>query len=116
MTLPSKSPETERLVEEMRARQRNTVWPDTMVNSSAVDAFLWKGSANPKLVQRFGAWIFGLTFVLLGVMMMSVFARPASDSGNWPGIFIGLAFAALGCKVFRNGFRRRSARTPTQSH
>ena len=52
------------VIEEIKAKQRNTAWPDTIVNSRGVDEFLWKGSSDAPLVQRIGAWIFGLTFVL----------------------------------------------------
>jgi hypothetical protein len=115
MTLPSKSPETERLVEEIRARQRNTVWPDTRVNGSAVDAFLWKGSPNPTLVQRIGAWILGLFFALIGILLIGAIEERAPDAGNWLGVVAGLAFIALGGKVFRNGLRHRTVTPPKKS-
>ncbi len=42
------------LLEEVSRRQRNTLWPDAMVNSSSVDALLWKGSPKATKVQRVG--------------------------------------------------------------
>jgi hypothetical protein len=58
-----------KFIESIKAKQRNTVWPDTLINSRGVDEFLWKGSPDPSLVQRLAAFIFGLTFVLLGVVL-----------------------------------------------
>ena len=62
-----KSVQHERLIEEIKAKQRNTVWPDTLMNGRSVDEFLWKGSPDAPLVQRMGAWIFGLAFMLIAV-------------------------------------------------
>jgi hypothetical protein len=59
-------------MEEIEAKQRNTVWPDTLRNSRSVDEFLWKGSSDAPLVQRAGAWIFGLTFILLSLALLDV--------------------------------------------
>ena len=33
----------EQLIEDARTKQRNTFWPDAMVNSGSVDALLWRG-------------------------------------------------------------------------
>jgi len=54
------SSDTEKLIEEARAKQSNTVWPDTLLNGRSVDEFLLKGSPDAPIVQRIGAWIFGL--------------------------------------------------------
>ena len=44
---------------------------DSLVNSkAAVDIFLWKGSPNPRIVQRIGAWLFGLFFCTVGAVMI----------------------------------------------
>jgi hypothetical protein len=40
------------LIEDVRASQRNTLWPDAMVNGSSVDGLLWKGSPKATMVQR----------------------------------------------------------------
>jgi hypothetical protein len=65
------SSNTEKLIEDVSAKQRNTVWPDAMINSKGVDEFLWRGSPDAPLVQRIGAWIFGITFMFLGAMFVS---------------------------------------------
>jgi hypothetical protein len=95
-----------RFIETIKAKQRNTVWPDPLINSRGVDAFLWKGSPDAPLVQRIGAWIFGLTFVLLGV----VFVVIARNERSWIGIVVSIAPFLIGGRVFLNGFRKRKAK------
>jgi hypothetical protein len=57
----------EDFITDLKAKQRNVVWPDPQVNASRVDKFLWKGSPNPTRIQRIGAWIAGITFMGLGL-------------------------------------------------
>jgi hypothetical protein len=97
--------EQERLVEEIEAKQRNTVWPDTIKNSSSVDAFLWKGSPDATLVQRIGAWIFGLAFMIAGLAILGITHKELT----WPDVLVSLIAFLIGGKVFLNGFRRHRA-------
>jgi hypothetical protein len=92
----------DRLIEEIKAKQSNTVWPDTLRNSRGVDEFLWKGAPNAPLVQRIGAWIFGLTFILLAV----VFADIAYEKHAWPIGALAVILLMVGGKVCLNGIRR----------
>ena len=59
-------------LDEVRAKQRNTVWPDPLRNSRAVDEFLWRGSSKAPLVQRGGTLIFGLAYLLSGAGLAGV--------------------------------------------
>ena len=79
------------LIEDVKARQRNTTWPDAMVNSSTVDGLLWKGSPNATKVQRIGIAIWGLTFAFLGV----IFEMIASQKDELVPAFLGLPLLAL---------------------
>jgi hypothetical protein len=101
------------IIEDLKARQRNTLWPDTMINSSSVDGFLWKGSENPPLVQRMGAWIFGITFMLLGMGMIEIDREIEDYRKSILAVIVGVVFFLAGMKVFRNGFRRRKAKNPS---
>jgi hypothetical protein len=98
----------QRFIEDLKARQSNTLWPDTLKNSKGVDEFLWKGSPDAPLVQRIGAWIFGLTFILLSLAFVDIAYEKHSP-------FV-LAFSAIsfliGGKVFLNGFRKRHGKVP----
>jgi hypothetical protein len=93
-----------RLLEEVKSRQRNTVWPDTMVNGVRVDALLWKGSPKATKVQRIGMAIWGLTFSALGIFFTFVQA-PELHSPLLA--VMGLFVLALGARVTFNAFRRK---------
>ncbi len=95
------------LIDEIKAKQSNTVWPDTMTNSRGVDEFLWKGSPDAPLVQRIGAWIFGVTFVLLGIGFVEADREIAPDRKSLAFVILGVVYFLIGVKVFLNGFRRR---------
>ena len=94
------------LVEQVKAKQRNIVWPDTMINGRGVDEFLWKGSPDAPLVQRMAAWVFGFFFVLGSfVWLDAAFQRHSVIVG-----LLSIAWFLVGGKVFLNGFRRRKAK------
>ena len=74
-----------------------------MKNSSSVDEFLWKGSPDAPLVQRIGAWIFGLTFILLGLGWFDV-----AYERHWRAFgVLSIVWFFIGGKVFLNGLRRQ---------
>ncbi len=66
-------------IDEIRAKQKNTVFPDTVRNSSGVDAYFLRGDSKAPLVQRVGAWIFGALFLLAGI----VFANFTLADHSW---------------------------------
>jgi hypothetical protein len=90
-------------MEDIHGRQRNIVWPDTLRNGRAVDMFLWRGSPDATPVQRIGAWLFGLTFLGLGVSLF-ILARHA---GSRLICAAGLAGIFLGLRLCRNGSVKR---------
>jgi hypothetical protein len=93
----------QRIIEDVKTRQNNTLWPDTVKNSSSVDEFLWKGSPNAPLVQRIGAWIFGIFFILAGLAMLYVVYEKHDKLFALPAI----GFLLLGVKVCSNGLKKR---------
>ena len=97
----------ERFIEEFKAKQRNTVWPGPLVNGRGVDEFLWNGSPDAPLVQRIGAWIFGLTFISIGIGFVDVGYREQS----WGDIVFSAIWFLLGGKVLLNGFKRHKNKT-----
>lgn len=104
----------QQLIEEVSRKQRNIVWPDTMVNGRSVDEYLWKGSPDAPLVQRVGAWLFGLTFMLLATALIEA-TRESPERGSPASailvVFIAVLFFLVGLKVFINGFRLRKRNT-----
>ncbi len=75
-----------------------------MINSSKVDALLWKGSPKATKVQRVGIVISGLAFLSIGVFFLFVLASeqpsprlPYSDCLVWQ----------LGTRITLNAFNRQ---------
>jgi hypothetical protein len=91
-------------IEDIRQKQQNTLWPDTLRNSRSVDSFLWNGDPNPSRVQRIAAWLLGLASVGFGVLLLDL----ARTGGGWLCRIMASAALLLGLKMFRNGFRRKS--------
>jgi hypothetical protein len=98
----------QRLAQELAQKQRNTAWPDTLVNSRGVDEFLWRGSPDAPLVQRIAAWLFGIVFVLVGAAWLV-----AAYQKHWWGIcLLSIVWFYVGGRVFLNGFKRHRTRKP----
>ena len=94
----------QRFDEDVRQKQRNIVFPDTVRNDRLVNVFLWNGSPKPTAVQRIAAWLFGLQFIGLGVVGLS-FAFSAH--GEVVVFLVALAAILLGMKIFSNGFPKK---------
>ena len=99
----------DKFIEESTARQSNILFPDTVRNARSVDAFFWKGSPNPPLVQKIAAWLFGLSFIGAGLALFTLTIR-AWDEGSWLGTvatgIMSLSSVLGGARIFRNGFPR----------
>lgn len=100
------------LIGDFKARQRNVLWPDAMVNSSDVNALLWKGARNATKIQRTGIAIFGLAFACIGA---------ASESGAYERhkLFLalfGLPWLALAARLILNAFRRNPKPGNAEKH
>jgi len=83
------------LCDDVELRQRNTVWPDTMRNGMIVDGYLWKGNPKAPLVQRIGAGVFGIAFLMFAVMLGYMAAR----ASLWPLYLLAAACAYLGSRL-----------------
>ncbi|MGD0443948.1 MAG: hypothetical protein ABSA39_08425 [Edaphobacter sp.] len=94
----------ENLADDVRLRQRNTTWPDVMVNASSTDKLMWKGSPRITKVQRIGVALFGFLFVL-GGLGIAISIR-IDQGGWWLGIPIAAAFVLVGCKLLWNSVRK----------
>lgn len=95
----------DKLRQDLEAKQRNILWPDTLANTRGVDEFLWKGSPNPTGVQRVGMAIFGLFYLGVGVGLFS--QMNSTYTRILLGVPVGVLFAAFGAKTVHNAFRRR---------
>ena len=80
----------EGFIDQIKDKQRNTVWPGPLVNSRNADQFLWKGSSNPTVVQRIAALLLGFSFMSAGFGCITLAARGymvprvADTRGVWP--------------------------------
>jgi hypothetical protein len=97
---------------EMRARQRNIIWPDTLRNSRSVDVFLWKGSPAPTLVQRIGAWVIGLFYIGIGLL---VFGLARKTGTRWAAIIV-VALLYAGVRICIKGCRGHQRQTEIRGH
>jgi hypothetical protein len=88
---------------EIGAKQRNLLWPDTLVNQRGVTELLWRGAPNPTRVQRIAAWLFGLFWVGVG---LEFFYLNLSERSLF-GIVLSWLSILFGVRIFRNGFPRR---------
>ena len=88
------------------AKQRNIDWPDTLRNSSNVDALLWKGSTHLTGIQRAGIWICGIFFLLASFGLALIAWEQHAGLAILPVAF-GLFIAA---RLIRNACRRNSPR------
>ena len=105
----SRRRDLDKFIDETRTSQRNIVFPDTVRNARSVDAFFWRGSPNPPLVQRIGAWLFGLSFIGVGLGFCSLAVKASAEddsAGTWAMILISICCVLLGARTFRNGFPR----------
>jgi len=98
----------EQIREDIEARQRNTVWPDTVRNSAIIDAFLWKGDPNAKPVQRIGLIILALFFLLFCLFLITVPFQKNFEDGSSIVFFAALIPFLVAMRLLRNAFLRPS--------
>ncbi len=91
---------SKQLLDDVRARQRNTVWPDNLRNGLRVNALLWKGSRDATTVQRVGIAIFGLALLSAGLN----FAYMSYSQHSTVIAIVSIPFLLLGLRVFWNTF------------
>jgi hypothetical protein len=98
-------------IKERHDRQRNIVFPNIVRNAGSVDAFLWRGSPHPTIVQRVAAWMIGLTLIGFGIQLFAlIFLRASSIADAVFGVVSSLLVVLLGIRTFRNGFPRGAKR------
>jgi hypothetical protein len=96
----------DRFTDELRIRQSNIVWLGPPVNSRGVDAFFWKGSPDPTIIQRIAAWLFAVVDIF-GALMLANLAWRIGGAALVVLGGIAILFFALGIKTFSNGFAKR---------
>jgi hypothetical protein len=90
------------LIESVRSSQRSTVWPDVLRGGRSVDELLWKGRRDAPMVQRIGAVILGVAYLLVGLAFFGM----ALEQGSW---FIAASVPIIfgvGAWFIRNAMRK----------
>jgi hypothetical protein len=89
-------------IESITDRQRNLTWPNVLRNGRFVDEFLWKGACDAPLVQRIGAVILALAYVLVGLTFISI----AVEQQKWSAAVFAVLLFVTGAWFIRNALRR----------
>ena len=98
-----KHPHYDPLREDIERRQSNTVWPDSMRNAANVDGYLWNGNPKAPTVQRAGAVIFGLMFLVFAAMFVYI-----AVNVHFPLLYLfTVALGYIGFRTLRNAFQRK---------
>ena len=104
----------EEIREEIEARQRSYLWPDYLYATRNTFDFLWNGAARPKMAQRIGLAIFGVSCLITGVAVISLFAESELGWFNPATVFGGVQ-ALFSLRVLRNAFVRSAAPMSSES-
>jgi hypothetical protein len=89
-------------IESVKARQRNLIWPDVLRGSRSVDELLWKGASDAPMVQRIGAVILALAYLMVAVVFVSM----AVEHGSWFGGALAAILFGVGGWFIRNALRK----------
>jgi hypothetical protein len=99
-------PEPEHIREETEARQRATVWPDTLSAGCGLDSFLWKGDPKAKPVQRVGLAVFAVMLLLPAVGILAFMFMTKDWVVKLECLLIGSVALIAGLRLARNVFRK----------
>jgi hypothetical protein len=99
-------PSFDQIREDIEAKQRNTLWPDTFRNSAIIDAFLWKGDPNAKPVQRIGLIILALFSLLICLFLTTVPFQKSFEDGSSIVFLAALIPFLIAMRLLRNAFLR----------
>jgi hypothetical protein len=91
---------------DVEARQRNTLWEDARRGGQSVDAFLWKGDPHAKPIQRAGLVVFGVSFLLLAVAIISIPFQRREEPGWGISFFLASLCVLISLRLFRNACLR----------
>jgi hypothetical protein len=90
------------IVEDLTVRQRNTTWPHVLRGGRAVDEYLWKGAKDAPMVQRVGAFILALAYLVVALF----FIGWTSNGGGWLSGLFSLCLIAVGAKIVHSAAQR----------
>jgi hypothetical protein len=101
--IPNKQHPIEKLVDEVEFKQRNSTWPDAVVNARGVDEVLWTRSRHITKVQRVGVAVLGVAFVLCGIWFIG-----NVDLRGKLSVLFGTVSLLVGGKLLWNSIRKNA--------
>jgi hypothetical protein len=101
-------PKFEQIREEIEAKQRAILWPDTLKAGGSVDGLLWNGDPKAKPIQRAGMIVFAVFFWFMGCFLAAIgWARSEYDLfGRYLSVLVGSIGVLISIRLFFNAFRR----------
>ncbi len=96
----------EQIREDIEARQRATVWPDTVRNGRSIDAFLWKGDPNAKPIQRAGLVVCAFPFFFMAAFAVATPLVKNFKDSSIIGFFVAVVPLLISARLIRNAFLR----------
>ena len=90
--------------EDIEARQKAIVFPDTTRNGVTVDAFLWKGDPKATPIQRAGLIVFASFFLLIAVICAAIPFQDGRGTGWFFDALYALFAFLLSMRLLRNAF------------
>ncbi|CAN5554143.1 hypothetical protein BH10ACI4_BH10ACI4_33790 [soil metagenome] len=89
-------------LESLNDSQKNATWPEVLRGSRSVDEFLWKGARNAPIVQRVGAIILALAYLIVGF----VFVSTAVEDRSWMAGASAAILFGIGAWFIRNALKK----------
>src|SRR4051794_28428333 len=89
----------------MQARQRNTIWPDTIRNRANGDRAIWFGADNPTMIQRIGFGLFGGVFFGIGVISIASMWQSGNMGKARLSFVMGAFSLVIGGRILWNAVR-----------
>jgi hypothetical protein len=93
------------LIGKLKARQSNTLWPDTLRATRDVGEFLWHGDTKATPVQRAALVIFALMYLVPALGFAIFMFKEKSWVLRAEFTPLGLIFLVVGIRLSRNVFR-----------
>ena len=103
--------EQQRIIEELKEKQRNITWPEAMQNSRSVDELLWRGDPKAPLVQRVGIVLIASVFFFCSILLFSIPIDREWEPGFVIPILFGCGSLFVGFRILKNAFRHQKKGT-----
>jgi hypothetical protein len=94
------------MMDDLAAKQRNILWPQSLRNGRNVDTFLWKGAEKPTASMRIGAFLLGTIYLISALAI----CYASAEGGSILGVLISFGFLYLGARVLIRSVPKKEGR------